>query len=371
MTVVCIGICLPLCWPLALRARRILAPLTLLGLVVTSLVVFPKIQQLHSIGRGTDQPDCVIVAANAMMSGEWPYQREKLWTHNPMSCGPGWVAIQAPLVRAAGYRWDLIGLWTVSIVVCVWAQGWSAVSALLSLLCICPGLWLAAANGTDFLPFGVALAALVAAIGKLRRRSVVFVAVAGALAQFRFPLLLLPAFFAKQVGRAAAMWATTLAVISQLVLLVWRPGSYIADGPMFVFSKLVGTHLFSLRPALACIELGVPALLAAFVISVYEERFQYRWSLLSYIYLIFLPPAFLDLWHKMALYGDPFKALGFWEGGVWVLAGLPLTAMMFLLTSTALQTQLSHPSTGSEVSIRPDLLVAAQSLERSSTVAQL
>jgi hypothetical protein len=45
--------------------------------------------------------------------------------------------------------------------------------------------------------------------------------------------------------------------------------------------------------------------------------------------------------------------------------------MMFLLTSTALQTQLSHPSTGSEVSIRPDLLVAAQSLERSSTVAQL
>jgi hypothetical protein len=368
---VCTGICLPLAWPLALRIRFILAPLALLGLVFASLVLFPKIQQLHSIGRGTDQPDCVIVAADGMMSQQWPYQRDKLWTHNSMSCGPGWVAIQAPLVRVLGYRWDLIGVWAVSLAVCVWVQGWNAVSALLALLCICPGFWLAASDGTDFLPFGIALAALVAATAKLRRGSVVFVLIAGMLAQFRFPMLLLPAFFTKQMGKVAALSATVLGVVSQMAFLIWNPSSYIGDGPMFVLSKLTGRHLFSTNPTLACLEIGVPALLAAYAISSWEERSPHRWALFIYIYAIFFPPAILDLIHKMALYSEPLKALGFWEGGMWMVALLPLATMVIARASATPRLQITSPSETRKLSSSADLLAPASSLRCSSKVVQL
>jgi hypothetical protein len=102
--VVGVAICLPLLWPLALRFRFVLAPLAITGLLFAPLVLFPKVQQLHSVGRGTDQSDCVIVAANELTAGHWPYQQDKMWSHNPMSCGPGWVAAQAPLVKTLGYR---------------------------------------------------------------------------------------------------------------------------------------------------------------------------------------------------------------------------------------------------------------------------
>ena len=85
---------LPLTWSSALRARRILAPLVLLGIVVSSLLIYPHMQDLQKrTGRGTDQPDCVTVAAKGIATGHWPYDTSRMWDHMPMSCGPGWVLL--------------------------------------------------------------------------------------------------------------------------------------------------------------------------------------------------------------------------------------------------------------------------------------
>jgi hypothetical protein len=326
--VVGVAICLPLLWPLALRIRFVLAPLAITGLLFAPLVLFPKVQQLHSVGRGTDQSDCVIVAANELTAGHWPYQQDKMWSHNPMSCGPGWVAAQAPLVKTLGYRWDLVGIWTLALAVCVWAQGWSTVSALLTLLCLCPGFWLAAANGTDCLPFGIAVTALFAATGKLRRGSVVFVVVAAILAQFRAPMLVLPAFFTKQAGRAAAIWASVLAIGTHVAFLLWNPQLYVTGGPMWLIPFPIRSYLLSLGPVVLCLAIGIPALLAAVAISLWEERSSYRWGLLAYLYAILLPPAVLNLVHKSIEYSDVIKGLGFWEGGMWIMGCLPITALV-------------------------------------------
>jgi hypothetical protein len=339
-----VAICLPLLWPLALRIRFVLAPLAFLGLLIAPLVLFPKVQQLHSVGRGTDQSDCVIVAANQLTAGQWPYQRDKMWSHNPMSCGPGWVAAQAPLVKTLGYRWDLVAIWTTALAVCVWAMGWNTVSALLTLLCLCPGFWLAAANGTDCLPFGIAIAALFAAAGKLGRGSVVFVVIAAILAQFRVPMLLLPAFFTKQAGRTAAIWASVLAIGSELAFLIWNPRLYLMDGPMWLIPAPIRLHFLSLSPTIVCLAIGVPALLAAVAVSLWEQRSSYQWGLFAYLYAILLPSAVLNLIHKWIEYGNVMKGLGFWEGGMWIMACLPLTALVVAVTWPAPEFQVALAS---------------------------
>jgi hypothetical protein len=335
----CAGVCLPLFWPLVLRIRYCLAPLVLLGFFFTSLFIFPKVEQLHAVGRGSDQPDCVIVAADEMMSANWPYRPEKIFTHNAMSCGPGWVAMQAPVVKTFGYRWDLVAVCLVSLALCLWAQGLSVVCSLIALLGVCPGFWLAASNGTDFLPFGIALAALFAAAGKLKRGSLVFVLVAGLLAQFRVPTLLLPVFFTKRVGRKAALSATVLAIATEIAFLLWNPTSFVVDGPMHLLFKLTQRHLFSSNPIVTALEIGLPVLLAAIVLTLWEERSAHRWGLFVFMYAIFFPPAVLDVFRKIALYHEPLKALGFWEGGLWILACLPLTAVVLILHLAARQKQ--------------------------------
>jgi hypothetical protein len=337
----CAGVCLPLFWPLVLRIRYFLAPLVLVGFFFTSLVVFPKVEQLHAVGRGSDQPDCVIVAANEMMSARWPYRPDKIFTHNAMSCGPGWVAMQAPVVKTLGYRWDLIAVTVVSLAVCLWAQGLSMVCGLVALLGVCPGFWLAASNGTDFLPFGIALAALFTAAGKLKRGSVLFVVVAGLLAQFRVPTLLLPVFFTKRVGKAAALSATVLAIATEIVFLLWNPASFVSDGPMHVLFKLTQKHLFSSNPIVTSLEIGLPLLLAAIVLTLWEERSAHPWGLFVYMYAIFFPPAVIDVFRKIALYHEPLKAIGFWEGGLWILACLPVTAVVLIVQLTARQQRIT------------------------------
>lgn len=143
-------IVMPLMWPVAVKASRFLAPVALAGFAGTILVVYPHVVQLHAVGRGSDQADCVIVAAGELAHGNWPYQRVQLWSHNQMSCGPGWAAIQAPLIVPLGYRFALLVIWAASLISLLILTGWKTTSAFIILVFLSPGTWLSAADGTDF-----------------------------------------------------------------------------------------------------------------------------------------------------------------------------------------------------------------------------
>ncbi len=340
--VVGLGICLPLLWPVALRFHRVLTPLALLGLFGVLLVVYPKVHGMHAIGRGTDQPDCITVAADGMVAGQWPYQREKLWSHNPMSCGPGWVALQAPVTEATNYSWNMAAIWAIALAALVWALGWESASGLFTLVALSPGLWLSAANGTDFLTFGISVAALFAVARRLGHShkvlenalglgTVLLVLLLSLVAQFRAPTLLIPAFFTRQIGRAAAIWATALALLMQVAFLLWNPSSYIADGPLHILYKLTSSHLLSSQRMVGSLEATLPILVIALLVIVWQSRSRFDWSLLLYLSMIFFVPAVLDLIKKVHLYGAPMRVLEFWEGGMWISACLPLAALMLVV----------------------------------------
>jgi hypothetical protein len=331
--ILAIGLALPLFWPVALRFRKIVSAAFLVALAGVFLVIFPRIERMHSQGRGSDQPDCIINVSHSLMNAQWPYNRANLWSGNPMSCGPGWVALQAPAVQAAGYRWSLILCWACAVAAIFAAIGWSSTSALLSLIALSPGLWLAASNGSDFLTFGIVVAALYLAAERLRKVravSILVLAVLALVSQFRFPTMLVPAFMRKQIGRKGMIWASALAIGCQSLFLFWNTKSFIDDGPLHLFHKLTNSSALSTRPSVIAVEVILPLVFAIVAVVAFEERTRWRWSLLTFLLAIFFVPAALDIVAKYHLYGSIPRALEFWEGGVWICGCLPLAAAMLV-----------------------------------------
>jgi hypothetical protein len=326
-----IGLILPLLWPVAIRFRKIVSVMFLIALAGVFLVIFPRIERMHSQGRGSDQPDCIITVSHSLMSAQWPYERAKLWSGNPLSCGPGWVALQAPAVQAAGYRWSLILCWACAVAAILAAIGWSSTSALLSLIALSPGLWLAASNGSDFLTFGIAVAAIYLAAEKLRKLQAVPIIVLALVSQFRFPTMLVPAFMRKQIGRKGVIWASALAIGCQSIFLFWNTKSFIDDGPLHLFYKLTKSSALSTKPWAIAIEVILPLVFAIVAVVAFEERTRWRWSLLTFLLAVFFVPATLDMVSKYHLYGSIPRALEFWEGGVWICGCLPLAAAMLVM----------------------------------------
>jgi hypothetical protein len=331
--IVAIGLILPLLWPVAMRFRKIVAVMFLVTLALVFLVIFPRIERMHSQGRGSDQPDCIITVSHSLMNAQWPYNRANLWSGNPLSCGPGWVALQAPAVQAAGYGWSLMLCWACAVAAMIAALGWSSTSGLLSLIALSPGLWLAASNGSDFLTFGIVVAALYLAADRLRKVravSILVVAVLALVSQFRFPTMLVPAFMRKQIGRKGVIWASALAIGCQSLFLFWNTKSFIDDGPLHLFHKLTNSSALSTRPSVIAVEVILPLVFAIVAVVAFEERTRWRWSLLSFLLVIFFVPAALDLVAKFRLYGSIPRGLEFWEGGVWICGCLPLAAAMLV-----------------------------------------
>ena len=191
-TVVIVWILLPLAWLPALRARRLLAPLVLLGVVIASLFIYPKMAQLQKTGRGSDQPDCIIVAAKGIAATEWPYDKAKMWSGDPMSCGPGWVLLQTPATILAGYRWNLLILWLAAFLILRQRLSYKVVAGFFTLLGLAVVTWVAASDGTDFLPFGILVAALFVVLQTPSRLTIGYLMLLTLLVQFRFPMLILP-----------------------------------------------------------------------------------------------------------------------------------------------------------------------------------
>ncbi len=329
--IIAIGLALPLLWPVAIRFRKIVSVAFLVALVGVFLGIFPRVERMHSQRRGTDQPDCIIAASQSLMTAQWPYERAKIWSQNPLSCGPGWVALQAPAVLVAGYRWNLILCWAFAVAAIIGAVGWSSASALLSLLALSPGLWLAAANGSDFLTFGIAITALYLASEKFRTVKFVNIVLLALVAQFRFPTMLVPAFLCKKIGRKGVIWASALALGCQLIFLFWNAKGFIDDGPLHLFYKLTNSSALSTNPWVVSVEVIVPLMVAILAVVVFEQRTPWRWDLLAFFGVVFVAPAVLDLVTKYHLYGSMQKAWGFWEGDLWICGCLPLAAAMLVL----------------------------------------
>jgi len=337
-----LSLALPLLWPIALRFRKIVATAFLIGLAGVFLTVFPRIERMHSNGRGSDQPDCVIAVSHSLIAAQWPYERDHLWSHNPLSCGPGWVALQAPAVQVVGYPWNLILCWGCAVAAIIGVVGWSSASGLLSLIALSPGLWLAASNGSDFLTFGIVITALYFVSERTEAFRFVNVILLALVAQFRFPTMLVPAFLRKQIGRVGVIWASLIALGCQLIFLLRNTKSFIDDGPLHLFYKLTNSSALSAKPLVICAEVMLPLVFAIVAIVVFEEHTRWRWNLLVFLGGVFFLPAILDLVTKYHLYGTVPRALEFWEGGIWICGCLPLAAGMVVSNRESKRSTRNH-----------------------------
>ena len=253
-----------------------------------------------------------------------------------MSCGPGWVALQAPVVRLLGYPADMALIWAVSFAALSVALGADMAAGVLVLMCLAPSTWLALANGTDFLPFGVASIAIFASARRWGSRAALasVVALAACLVdQFRITTLLLPSLLATFTGEVLAGASVLLALAVELYFLFWNPSLFISDGPMHVLGKVVG--LADVRaistgaqsPWLLAALLVVPILLGFVLLRLALRYWIWERVTAACFALLFVGPALLDFRQKWISGTGPLNALQSWEGGMWMMAVVPLVAL--------------------------------------------
>jgi hypothetical protein len=334
LLLLCLWILLPLFWRTALHYRRLLAPIALLGLIVVPPLVFPHVEAMHAIGRGSDQPDCIAVASDRLLHRQWPYDSSLVWSHNPLSCGPGWVALQAPVVQAFRYPVAVVLLFVISVIAMARSVGWDIVAGFLSLLLLAPGVWVAVSDGTDFLTFGFCVAALYITAGGARQaragRSgrILHTVLLGLVTQFRIVTLMLPATLSRSIGTVRAVLATSLVVVVETAFLGWWPAKFIDDGPMHILSKSTGidlSHQASLQ--LVAGFMGMAVVLTIFTLWL-SKRIPATVLLLGYLLCIFALPALANLLFEWRRYGFSLQALGVWEGGNWMTGCTPLAALL-------------------------------------------
>ena len=339
--VVAAGLCLCLLWRVALRFSDVLGPLVLGLLLATFLVVYPRMDLIHQLGRGSDQSECVVLAAKKMAHREWPYVRAEMSSKNAMSCGPGWVALQTPTTALLGYQWNMAVCWLLSVLVLAVHLGWRKTASILTLIGLCGIVWLEAANGTDFLTFGIVALAFAVAVGSNRtvrtRQSQLYWAVAslvlGLIAQFRIVTLVMPGLFVKRMPRPAVIAAWVIATGCQIGFLVWNVHEYVDDGPLHIAAKLMRGSVMSDRPTAAALELLLISILGFAATGLIVTKTKLRQPLLLLLWVVLFVPGLEDLVIKFGRYGNVIDMLGYWEGGAWLAACIPLAAAGLVLSA--------------------------------------
>lgn len=361
--------CLPLLLPLAFRLRRAIAPVVLLGLFGFYLVAYPHIEALHKLGRGSDQAECVVLGAHRMAHHLWPYVAQAMSSRNAMSCGPGWIALQTPVTATLGYRWNLALCSLISLVLLTWRLGWDRTSAIVALLGLSGGTWLSAANGCDFLTFGIALAAIytVLAISPLNTSSptaqrdstparIAAVLLLALFVQFRAVTITLPALFRRQIGRTAAVISWLLATAVQIAFLLWNAPAFIDEGPLHIAQKLLRTTVLSPRPGTATLEFVLLSAAGFAALTLLDRFLPTLQSLLVYLLLVFGLPAFQNLLLRYnQQHGSLLRAFEFWEGGVWVEAMVPLAALAVTLSLLPVPAAATEPESRHSTKLSSEL----------------
>jgi hypothetical protein len=328
---------LPLTWSSALRARRILAPLVLLGIVVSSLLIYPHMQDLQKkTGRGTDQPDCVTAAAEGIATGHWPYDTARMRDHMPMSCGPGWVLLQTPAAVTVGYRWNLLALWALALILLRSRFSYDAIAGVLTLLGLAAVTWVTVSDGTDFITFGVLLAALFVALQTPSRLAPLYLLLLALVVQFRFPMIILPVFLFSRKRLLQGIVVSLAAFACYMFFLAWQPEAFISGGPLHLFYKMMRTHVFASGRWIAILEVTL-VFTVMLSTAVFVRKFvQTRWVAFAYLLALTLVPSALDLVAKYREFGSLLHALGIWEGANWLSDCLPLAAIALLSVTDGL-----------------------------------
>jgi hypothetical protein len=316
-----VAIFLPLCFVPLSKVSRFVAPAVLLGVWAVVLVVQPKVAALHKHGRGTDQGDCVIVGSSRLLHGQWPYDRALMWSHNPMSCGPTWLAVHTPFVVTIGYPVTMAVLLTIGATVVTALRGWRFASVFVTLIGLSPGFWLAYANGNDFVSFGLGVVVVLVLAGSDSRVLRVLAALLSiAVAHARAPFVLLPAFTLTDRRSPAYMkiLAAAAAVVSVLLFLayyLWFPVKMIEDGPLHVLGKFSSMLGIAVAPAIFAaaylmLSIGLAALIA---------RFPAQVKMLILSTLILVPLALLSLVTGLrSSVGGFMHGIELWEGVSWL-----------------------------------------------------
>lgn len=327
-----VGCLMPLLYKQFLKVSHFLAVPIVGAVWLTAVVVQSRLlSHLHSQGRGTDQGDCITVGVERLVHGSWPYERDLMWSHNPMSCGPGWLVTHAPTV-IIGYPATMAMLFTCAVVVVYLVYGFKSAANFVVLLAITPGFWLAYANGNDFATFGVcvaAVSALAAANGRIRR----WLGAAGAVAlsQFRLPFVLLPAAIPLDAARSGryGRFAGPLTALACLVSIGlygtfawWRPELMLSDGPFHVLEKSMNLVGF---PG-GRITVIVAFMILTVAIATLARRFHPRYSALAYITLTLVPLSVASLITTIQTQRGVIEVLGHWEGVSWLTAVVAVAA---------------------------------------------
>lgn len=315
------AIFLPLCFlPLA-KVSRFVAPAVLLGVWGVVLVVQPKVAALHKQGRGTDQGDCVIIGSGRLLHGEWPYDRALIWSHNPMSCGPSWLALHAPFVVTIGYPVTMAVLLTVAAAIVTALRGWRFASVFVTLIGLSPGFWLAYANGNDFVSFGLGVVVVLVLAGSDKRALRLLAGVLSiAVAHARAPFVVLPAFALSDRRSPAtvkflAAAATVVSVLLFAAFDLWSPAKMMTDGPLHIlgkFSSMLGVTLSPVIFAVAFLALSIG-------LAVLIGRFPPQVKTLIFSALVLVPLALLSLVTGLRSGGGGIiEVIERWEGVSWL-----------------------------------------------------
>lgn len=217
-----------------------LAAATILGMAATIAVAYP-LANSGRFGGGSDGDDALMIAASALLQGDFPYQ-QLTYLGNPISPLPGAVILAIPFVLLGNvayqnvfwlavfywangrllrdWRQSLLLLWTILLLSPVVSRGLAAGSDYVSntIYVLLFSLWVIFAYSEPAAAWQRLLAALLLGIGLSSR------------ANF---LLLLPLLFAAIAARAGwreAFKATAITMLSfglvTLPIYLWDPGAF-------------------------------------------------------------------------------------------------------------------------------------------------
>ena len=325
--------------PLLYRQFRKVARLLAIPIVVTvwlvALVVQSRLlEHLHSQGRGTDQGDCITVGITQLLHGSWPFDRDLMWSHNPMSCGPGWLVTHVP-AAVIGYPATMAALFTGAVLPVYLKRGREAAANFVVLLALTPGFWLSYANGNDFVTFGV----IVVAVSVLTNR---WLSGLGALvlSQFRLPFVLLPAVLRTRRWKPLAALTSAVSVVIYVGFLWWSPGLMMTDGPLHVLDK--STNLLGLPGGR--VTATVVFVVATVVVTAIALRFSARYSALVYLILTLAPLAVASLATTIHEQHGVIDILGHWEGVSWLTAIAAVSAGLVAMPERRTQRSTLSPN---------------------------
>lgn len=212
------------------------ALVVLAAFTVWTVAIYPYADGLKLQGRGSDADDALILASQALLKFQSPYDQET-YLGNLIAPGPGWALLAAPFSVSGLY--SLFFPSTLALAFwCLRSCGtdWPTLNRFAVLLASSLLVWELAAVGSDYLPFVmlVLVATLLLKQPNLHRFGLIgIIFLTGLLATFRIVFIFLPllvgfsllALFPRR-ALAVALGGLTLALTVQVVFLLLNPSSY-------------------------------------------------------------------------------------------------------------------------------------------------